>query len=237
MRAIEISKPGVVCISEREKPRPDCGEVLLKINRVGYCGSDLGAFKGLNPLVTYPRVPGHEIGAATVGTIFYHVKLYPRLLSLGSGFNFLGAAAARIVTAARATNCALMHVLAAEQIREAIESWPPTPTTFEPSRPSTAMPLLRSVLTSSAAQPPAAANFASVASPTTTPSTAASRAPAPTGAPPTRVGGGRPGGPCTSARAPGHATWRRRQADRSRRRHAHGRRRGARNRRGDEQRG
>ncbi|MDA7906320.1 zinc-binding alcohol dehydrogenase family protein [Mariniblastus sp.] len=66
MKAIEISKPGVVCISEREKPAPSRGEVLLKINRVGYCGSDLGAFKGLNPLVTYPRVPGHEIGATIV---------------------------------------------------------------------------------------------------------------------------------------------------------------------------
>lgn len=63
MRAIEITEPGKVCLTEREKPSPSAGEVLLKINRVGYCGSDLGAFKGLNPLVTYPRVPGHEIGA------------------------------------------------------------------------------------------------------------------------------------------------------------------------------
>ena len=63
MKAIEITEPGKVCLSERDKPTPQSGEVLLKINRVGYCGSDLGAFKGLNPLVTYPRVPGHEIGA------------------------------------------------------------------------------------------------------------------------------------------------------------------------------
>jgi 2-desacetyl-2-hydroxyethyl bacteriochlorophyllide A dehydrogenase len=63
MKAIEITEPGKVCLSERDKPSPGVGEVLLKVNRVGYCGSDLGAFKGLNPLVTYPRVPGHEIGA------------------------------------------------------------------------------------------------------------------------------------------------------------------------------
>lgn len=63
MKAIEITEPGKVCLSERVKPTPQPGEVLLKVNRVGYCGSDLGAFKGLNPLVTYPRVPGHEIGA------------------------------------------------------------------------------------------------------------------------------------------------------------------------------
>lgn len=63
MKAIEITEPGKVCLSEREMPAPAAGEVLLKIKRVGYCGSDLGAFKGLNPLVTYPRVPGHEIAA------------------------------------------------------------------------------------------------------------------------------------------------------------------------------
>lgn len=66
MKAIEITGPGKVCLSQREKPSPKQGEVLLKVNRVGYCGSDLAAFKGLNPLVTYPRVPGHEIGATIV---------------------------------------------------------------------------------------------------------------------------------------------------------------------------
>ncbi|MEM7783322.1 MAG: zinc-binding alcohol dehydrogenase family protein [Planctomycetota bacterium] len=63
MKAIEISEPGKICLSEREVPSPGKDEVLLQVNRVGYCGSDLAAFKGLNPLVTYPRVPGHEIGA------------------------------------------------------------------------------------------------------------------------------------------------------------------------------
>lgn len=63
MRVIEITEPGKIVLAEREQPSPSTGEVLLQVNRVGYCGSDLGAFKGLNPLVTYPRVPGHEIGA------------------------------------------------------------------------------------------------------------------------------------------------------------------------------
>ena len=66
MKAIEITEPGKIVLAEREKPTPEAGEVLLKVNRIGYCGSDLGAFKGLNPLVTYPRVPGHEIGATIV---------------------------------------------------------------------------------------------------------------------------------------------------------------------------
>ena len=36
MKAIEISEPGKVVLSEREKPAPKSGEVLLKVNRVGY---------------------------------------------------------------------------------------------------------------------------------------------------------------------------------------------------------
>lgn len=38
-------------------------EVLLKINYVGFCGSDLNTFRGGNSMVSYPRIPGHEIGA------------------------------------------------------------------------------------------------------------------------------------------------------------------------------
>jgi threonine dehydrogenase-like Zn-dependent dehydrogenase len=37
--------------------------VLLRIRRLGFCGSDLATYRGGNPLVTYPRIPGHEIAA------------------------------------------------------------------------------------------------------------------------------------------------------------------------------
>ena len=48
-----------------ELPAPGFGpgEVRLRVEVIGYCGSDLNTYRGLNPLVTYPRVPGHEIGA------------------------------------------------------------------------------------------------------------------------------------------------------------------------------
>ena len=36
---------------------------MIRIDRIGFCGSDLSTFRGLNPLVKYPRIPGHEIGA------------------------------------------------------------------------------------------------------------------------------------------------------------------------------
>lgn len=38
-------------------------DVLLRILVIGLCGTDLNTYRGLNPLVSYPRVPGHEIGA------------------------------------------------------------------------------------------------------------------------------------------------------------------------------
>jgi threonine dehydrogenase-like Zn-dependent dehydrogenase len=61
--AIRIEKPGTVQHVEVPRPQVRAGEVLLRVDRVGYCGSDLSTFRGANPLVTYPRIPGHEIAA------------------------------------------------------------------------------------------------------------------------------------------------------------------------------
>lgn len=63
MKAIEITEPGKIRTVQRPKPTPGRGEVLLKVLTVGYCGTDLSTFRGANPLVSYPRVPGHEIAA------------------------------------------------------------------------------------------------------------------------------------------------------------------------------
>jgi L-galactonate 5-dehydrogenase len=63
VKALVIDKAGRTSYVDRPEPRPAPGEVLLRIRRLGYCGTDLNTFRGLNPLVTYPRVPGHEIGA------------------------------------------------------------------------------------------------------------------------------------------------------------------------------
>jgi len=35
----------------------------LRMQYVGYCGSDLNTYRGLNPMVALPRIPGHEISA------------------------------------------------------------------------------------------------------------------------------------------------------------------------------
>lgn len=64
MKAIRITEPlQAELIDIPAPPNPGEGEVLLRIKQVGYCGSDLTSFRGLNPMVSYPRIPGHEIGA------------------------------------------------------------------------------------------------------------------------------------------------------------------------------
>lgn len=63
MKTIQITDPGKVRVIETAKPELKSGHILLKICFVGFCGSDLNTFRGLNPLVKMPIIPGHEIGA------------------------------------------------------------------------------------------------------------------------------------------------------------------------------
>ncbi len=66
MQAFRIERPGETAFIEVPRPEPGPGEVLLRVERVGFCGSDLSSFRGSNPLVSYPRIPGHEIAATVV---------------------------------------------------------------------------------------------------------------------------------------------------------------------------
>jgi 2-desacetyl-2-hydroxyethyl bacteriochlorophyllide A dehydrogenase len=61
MRAFKIIDKGETGFFEIEKPSPKEGEVLILVKKVGYCGSDLNTYRGINPLVKYPRIPGHEL--------------------------------------------------------------------------------------------------------------------------------------------------------------------------------
>ncbi len=68
MKALFITGPGRSELRDLPPPVPGRGEVLLRTRLVGMCGSDLNTFRGKNPMVTYPRIPGHEI-AATIEAI------------------------------------------------------------------------------------------------------------------------------------------------------------------------
>ena len=61
MKALVITQPGQTEFRDIPQPAPAAGEVLLRVKVVGYCGSDLNTFRGLNPLVSFPRIPGHEL--------------------------------------------------------------------------------------------------------------------------------------------------------------------------------
>ncbi len=63
MRALVIDHPGEARVVDIEPAAPNPGEATMRIRRIGLCGTDLSTFLGKNPLVSYPRVPGHEIAA------------------------------------------------------------------------------------------------------------------------------------------------------------------------------
>jgi threonine dehydrogenase-like Zn-dependent dehydrogenase len=66
MRALVIRKPGEAAIESVAEPKLDAGKVLLRVRMVGLCGSDLNSYRGRNPMVQFPRIPGHEIAATIV---------------------------------------------------------------------------------------------------------------------------------------------------------------------------
>jgi 2-desacetyl-2-hydroxyethyl bacteriochlorophyllide A dehydrogenase len=66
MKAIQIVEPSVMKVIEMAEPQMGDEEVLLKMEYVGFCGSDLNTYRGANPMVKMPVVPGHEVGASIV---------------------------------------------------------------------------------------------------------------------------------------------------------------------------
>jgi len=61
MKTFTIVEPGKYLFRESEVPVCGKEEVLVRMVRMGLCGSDLSTWRGLNPLVSYPRSVGHEI--------------------------------------------------------------------------------------------------------------------------------------------------------------------------------
>lgn len=63
MKALQISAPGSVNTVDLPVPEAGAGEVLLRMEYVGFCGSDLNTYRGANAMAKSPVIPGHEIGA------------------------------------------------------------------------------------------------------------------------------------------------------------------------------
>ena len=66
MKTIIFDAPGKVRMADIPKPKMKPDEVLLKIQLIGLCGTDLNIYKGNMPLVSFPRIPGHEISAEII---------------------------------------------------------------------------------------------------------------------------------------------------------------------------
>ncbi len=68
MKVLACIEPGRFQYKEEEKPRSKKDHSIIKVKRIGICGTDLHAFEGTQPYFTYPRVLGHELSGELVET-------------------------------------------------------------------------------------------------------------------------------------------------------------------------
>lgn len=61
MKSLVCLAPGEFQYVEEERPELSKGVAILKIRRIGVCGTDLHAYRGRQPFFTYPRILGHEL--------------------------------------------------------------------------------------------------------------------------------------------------------------------------------
>jgi threonine dehydrogenase-like Zn-dependent dehydrogenase len=66
MKILTCTTPGKLEYGTAETPQLKPGNALLKIKRIGICGTDLHAFEGTQPFFSYPRILGHELAAEVV---------------------------------------------------------------------------------------------------------------------------------------------------------------------------
>lgn len=67
MKSIVCNRPFELDEIEVEKPKPQSGQALVRVKRIGVCGTDLHAFEGNQPFFTYPRILGHELAGQIDG--------------------------------------------------------------------------------------------------------------------------------------------------------------------------
>ena len=66
MKYIVCEKPGKFSINEKKAPQRLENEALLKVNKVGICGTDIHAYAGNQPFFSYPRILGHELSCTVL---------------------------------------------------------------------------------------------------------------------------------------------------------------------------
>ncbi len=66
MKTLVCTQPGTLEYKTAEKPVLKKGHAIIKIKRIGICGTDLHAFEGMQPFFEYPRILGHELAGELV---------------------------------------------------------------------------------------------------------------------------------------------------------------------------
>ncbi|WP_428658630.1 zinc-binding alcohol dehydrogenase family protein [Runella sp.] len=66
MRTLVCTEPGKFEYATGEKPQLREGQAIIKIKRIGICGTDLHAYEGTQPFFNYPRILGHELSGILV---------------------------------------------------------------------------------------------------------------------------------------------------------------------------
>jgi alcohol dehydrogenase len=67
MKALLLEKPQHFVTTDIPEPtKPGPGEALVRVHRIGICGTDISGYLGKMPFFSYPRIPGHELGVEVV---------------------------------------------------------------------------------------------------------------------------------------------------------------------------
>ncbi len=66
MKAIYLKEAGDIQVADIAQPEYKADQILISVKSVGICGSDISAYLGTSPLVTYPRIIGHEVAGEVV---------------------------------------------------------------------------------------------------------------------------------------------------------------------------
>jgi 2-desacetyl-2-hydroxyethyl bacteriochlorophyllide A dehydrogenase len=66
MMQVVLESPGHFIAIDGPSPSPLPGEALVRVHRIGVCGTDLHAFAGRQPFFSYPRILGHELGVEVI---------------------------------------------------------------------------------------------------------------------------------------------------------------------------
>lgn len=77
MKAIQLESPQLFrALNVPEPSAPAADEALVRVHRIGICGTDYSGYLGKMPFFSYPRIPGHELGVevVAVGANITHVK-------------------------------------------------------------------------------------------------------------------------------------------------------------------